>query len=451
MGYFLTSLYFFNKTSASGQQADNYAKITEQADNILKKAYQMEAEAHGYIVTKDSSSYKKFKSLRCDLSDSFKNLENQELAKSLAEKHIKILSQLIKKRKIEINTLMKHDSLDHSLEEIHFSMISGGEIMDSISEVLMDIRKVSAKYRDENKNKVEESSNNTIFMLSIFGVVMILIVIISFNKMKTEILANELKNKEISDINRTLKSVNENLEKFAYVASHDLNEPLRKIRTFGELVNQGLDEKEIDKETIKLQVHKMQSASKRMQILLEDLLSYSRVNRKYDENEIIDLNKVLQETISDLDIRIKESGAEVRIGELPRELAADGVQMRQLFQNLISNGIKFAHPDRKPIVEVYSTLKTAKDVPQSVNTEDFKSFYEVTVKDNGIGFDNKYASTIFDVFKRLHGVSEYEGTGIGLSICKKIVDIHQGAIIAESKKDEGSLFRIFLPAEKNRS
>lgn len=452
-GYFVTSLFFINKTSTSGEQVDIYASITEQADEIVISAYRMEASAQSYVLTQATDFHHHFESHRCALGQSFRELELHCSDRDLAKGHITILARLIEKRKTEVNDFIHSDSLHRSSrnkennEIVNYVVQMNTVTMDSISEVLSGIRSISAKNRDENRENIVVSVRNTIFMLSIFGMVMIAIVIISFNKMKTEILANEEKAKEIQGINKELSSVNENLENFAYVASHDLNEPLRKIRTFGELITEELRNDSPDTVLVQTHIQRMQMASERMQQLIEDLLSYSRVTRKYDENETIDLNKELEHTLSDLQVAIKEKHAEVIVSKLPQAIRADSIQMRQLFQNLISNAIKFAHKERAPKVEIKSKRISKEDaINLGHDLPIFNSYWKITVEDNGIGFENKYADTIFAVFKRLHGRSDYEGTGIGLSICKKIVEQHKGIIKAESILGKGSVFTVVLPA-----
>jgi signal transduction histidine kinase len=458
-GYFVTSLFFINKTSASGEQVDIYASITEQADEIIIAAYRMEASAQSYIMTHTKDFHDHFESHKCDLGQSFKELKSHCLDISLASEHLVMLDRLIQKRKTEVNHLMHSDSIHQannsgfSKGDLNLAVQSSIGTMDSISDILSDIRFISAKNRDENRAEVVVSVRNTMFMLSVFGIVMIAIVIISFNKMKTEILANEEKAREIQEINRELSLVNENLENFAYVASHDLNEPLRKIRTFGELIADEFKNESPDDELIRAHINRMQVASERMQLLIEDLLSYSRVTRKYDENEVIDLNEVLEDTISDLQIAIKDNNAQIVLDNLPVQLRADRIQMRQLFQNLISNAIKFCHSERSPKVEVTANkISQQEAIEIGMELPIFESYWKINVVDNGIGFDNQYAETIFAVFKRLHGRSDYEGTGIGLSICKKIVEQHKGYIKAHGIEGEGSSFIILLPAiEENKS
>ena len=241
-----------------------------------------------------------------------------------------------------------------------------------------------------------------------------------------------------------LQRSNEDLEQFAYVASHDLQEPLRKIRAFGDrlgakyaskLEGQGVD-----------YIQRMQSAAARMQTLIEDLLSFSRVSRVVAMPEVLDMSRVLREVIDDLDAQVRREEAAVRIGIVP-PILGDRAQIKRLFQNIISNGIKFHKPDEKPVVEIRghkekSTLLNARYDLSLTDPE----YVIVTVKDNGIGFDEKYTEKIFTLFHRLHGRNEYEGTGIGLSICRKIVNNHKGFITAHSTENVGSEFIIILPA-----
>ncbi|MBW4631373.1 MAG: PAS domain-containing protein [Iphinoe sp. HA4291-MV1] len=226
---------------------------------------------------------------------------------------------------------------------------------------------------------------------------------------------------------------NEELQQFAFIASHDLQEPLRKVKTFGErlkatygnvLTEQGLD-----------YLERMQNAARRMQALIEDLLALSRVTTRGLPFVPVDLTQVTQEVLSDLEVRIQQTGAYVEVGELPI-IHADPLQMRQLLQNLIGNALKFHRQEEPPIVKVYS---------QSLNRQDTIEFCQIIVEDNGIGFDKKYLDRIFNVFQRLHGRSEYEGTGIGLAICRKIVERHNGSISAESTLGQGSRFVVILP------
>lgn len=220
---------------------------------------------------------------------------------------------------------------------------------------------------------------------------------------------------------------NDELQNFAYVASHDLQEPLRKIQAFGDLLETEYADSLGDGKDY---LERMLNAAARMSTLIEDLLAFSRVTTKRTTPKSVDLNQVVGEVISDLEAAISSSTGKVVVDKLPT-VKADATHMRQLFQNLIGNAIKFRREDVPPEVHV-SSKKSGK-------------FCEITVKDNGIGFDEKYIDRIFTVFQRLHGRDGYSGTGIGLAVCQKIVQRYNGIITAKSRPGHGSTFIIKLP------
>lgn len=226
---------------------------------------------------------------------------------------------------------------------------------------------------------------------------------------------------------------NAELEQFAYVASHDLQEPLRKIQAFGEQLQRQagptLDSTAAD------YLDRMRNATDRMQTLIKDLLALSGVTTHAQSLETVDINAKLQDVLDDLELRIIQSKARIHIADLPT-LEADPVQIRQLFLNLLSNALKYARDDVPPEISLTGEIIGA-GTPQA--------HARLTLRDNGIGFDPAYAERIFGVFQRLHGRNTYEGTGIGLAICRKIVERHRGSITAEGCPGEGAVFTIILP------
>lgn len=234
---------------------------------------------------------------------------------------------------------------------------------------------------------------------------------------------------------KKLEISNRELQDFASVAAHDLQEPLRKIRSFSDrLQSKG-------KETLPPEMQdyldRIQNSAARMQTLIDDLLTYSRVTTRAQPFQPVDLNEVLAQVVSDLEIRLEQTNGKITWNGLPT-IDADHTQMRQLFQNLLSNALKFHRAGVPPLIEVKQVPGAGKDQVQ------------IEVADNGIGFEEKYLDRIFTIFQRLHGRFEFEGTGIGLAVCRKIVDRHGGFITARSAPGTGSTFVITLPSFQYR-
>jgi signal transduction histidine kinase len=249
-------------------------------------------------------------------------------------------------------------------------------------------------------------------------------------------------NFQLLENNEQLKATIEELDRFAYVASHDLQEPLRKILIFSDKLDQGYKAK-MDAEAGSY-LEKIVKSSERMHQLINDLLKFSRYTNDNYGFEKTDLNLILKDVLSDCETDIQKKKATVMVDDLPTIWAIPS-QMRQVFQNLISNSLKFSREEVTPVIKIFGKKASGSEIFGLNKKLPNDQYFQIFFKDNGIGFDPKYAKEIFVVFKRLHSYHDFEGTGIGLSICKKIVEKHNGYITAEGALNEGATFTIILP------
>lgn len=250
----------------------------------------------------------------------------------------------------------------------------------------------------------------------------------------------------VQEANKNLEQSNEELRQFAYVASHDLQEPLRKITTFANLVTQRHQEN--DMRDMQLYLRKIVESSKRMSRLINDLLNFSRSTRNSRDFSKIDLSVVVADILGDFDLTAHKIDLRIEIEKLTI-IDAIPIQMIQLFHNLLSNAIKFSANNPNPVVKVSCRRLKKDEVPLSLDTE--RKYLEIKISDNGIGFNQQFADQIFVIFQRLHDKQTFPGTGIGLALCKKIVSNHDGMIFAESSSGEGANFFVILPLTQNPS
>jgi PAS domain S-box-containing protein len=269
------------------------------------------------------------------------------------------------------------------------------------------------------------------------------IIITDLSLQKTTQRKLEENNRELELLNQTLENSNHDLQQFASVASHDLQEPLRKIQMFSNLLKKKatdiLGEEEIG------YLEKIISSTARMKTLIVDILNYSRLSADNGEFIPTDLNFVLNELLEDFELMIADKKAKIIYKDLP-VLEVNRGQMRQVFQNLISNSLKFSKEGIAPVVNIKATLISERSFTSEENSNG--EFCLLTFEDNGVGFDEKYATTIFSLFQRLHPKDSFEGTGIGLSITKKIIEKHKGLIQAKSAPGIGTKFMIILPLKQ---
>lgn len=248
---------------------------------------------------------------------------------------------------------------------------------------------------------------------------------------------------ELTLANEDLVRLNSNLRQFAYIASHDMQEPLRKIQTFSSMLIQKLDT-QLDEPSSHL-LQRISAAAARMSSLIRDVLTYSLVDSSQQKFDRVSLNSVITDALETLSLEIEERNAFIEVSELT-DLQGDKSQLVHLFQNLISNSIKFTPHHQKPNIKIQHSLLKRNELPDEVQPGSAANeFHQINISDNGIGFDPRYLDRIFKVFQRLHNQSKFPGTGVGLAICERVVANHGGGITAISKPGEGATFCIYLP------
>jgi hypothetical protein len=245
---------------------------------------------------------------------------------------------------------------------------------------------------------------------------------------------------ELQNANSALEKSNNELEQFAYIASHDLQEPLRKIQTFADMVKDHLH----DREMAEKYFDKIIASAKRMSKLINDVLNYSRLTKTGEQFIATDLNKVLKDVLSDFELLIEQKQAVITYTDLP-VIKGIPLQLHQLFGNLISNSLKFS--ENTPHITITSKILTPEEVHDHARLNEDKKYVQLVFEDMGIGFEQQYAEQIFIIFQRLNSQRTYSGTGIGLALCKKIVDHHDGIITAKSELEQGAAFTIILPVD----
>jgi signal transduction histidine kinase len=433
---------------------------TLQTINLIKDLNRelaaAESSQRGYLLTEDPDYLQPYHQTLVVVDDLLKQLGESTTELPQQNRRFELLHTYVRKKIDEMQrivALTNRDEIRAAIRQVKTD--EGIELMRAISQLLGEME--NEEFILLEKNKMVAAENRQFILMALLlanGIGLILSLGVFYtlyrnsNKVAELNSALALANAELEEkvgvrtqallqYAEELQRSNRELEEFAFVASHDLQEPLRKIRAFGDRLQQKFSGQL--GETGSDYVVRMQAASERMSALIDDLLSFSRVTTKQRPFVNVDLNEVMHRVMDDLDYAIEETNAQLHIDPLPI-IDADASQIAQVFMNLIANSLKFHPLDARPIITVTSEINLASPI-----VDDKRYWCCLRFADQGIGFEAQYAERVFSLFQRLHGRDEYSGTGIGLALCRKIIERHGGTITAQSEHGEGAVFTIYLP------
>ncbi|MEZ0542786.1 sensor histidine kinase [Fibrella arboris] len=442
---FALSFYSYIRTKQDNERLSHTFEVINTLEDILSLTKDIETGTRGYLITRKTifldpclqalpKIHPELTRLRALVNDNPQQQRATDTLSRLIDAKIEISS-----RQIRLNP--------RAAESIRQSYLLVGKMrMDHIRQQaakMIDREQAFMKLRSSNAHR---SFQNTLVLIFALSLLTFAVLLISYNLLDRELhrrMVNELQlrqyENQLQGKIQQLEISNQELERFAFVASHDMQEPLRKIQTFGDLLNQHYAP--MVESDGRLYLSKMLTSADRMSKLIRDLLTFSRLKNQPDAFQRVSVGDVLDRVLLDLEVPIRTSGASITIGPMP-VLDAVPSQLDQLFNNLIGNALKYTKPDTVPVISI-SADRIDEEADPGVLTS--QPYYQLTVTDNGIGFNEKYLDRIFDVFQRLHAKAQYEGTGIGLAICKRVVAYHHGSITARSQEGIGTTFIITLP------
>lgn len=371
-------------------------------------------------------------------------LDNLERVTSDNPRHKQVLSEIrpLVNERFKIWSYITYNLYNLSSDQQDSLMLRTATASDQLNRYWRTMKKTENDLMEQRIVRRDKSLDTSPKFLAAASFVSLIIIGVMFVLLQFQLKATEELTIEMERKNVELNRSNKELEQFAYVASHDLQEPLRKLRSFSERLL--VKEKNNLSEDGKQIVGKLDGFAQKMQRLIDDLLTFSRVVNTKFEMKDVDLNKVLNDCRNNLSDTIIKTGTTINSNPLPR-ISGYETQLNQLFQNLLSNAIKYSRPDTNPEVNIYASIIDARNVRGLRPNDRTKQFHKIDISDNGIGFDNQYAEKIFTIFQRLHGKSEYEGTGIGLAISKAVMNNHNGYIVAEGLEGKGAIFTLYFP------
>jgi signal transduction histidine kinase len=422
----------------------NTAQVILKLQGIYATFNEAEFRQAVFFNTGDHHEWIKSESNRRELQQQVNELEHMVDDFPLQQKNAQELERLIALR---FAILKNHEGLTGPED-----FLVRGPAVENVRRKAMDMMRIENMVMQDRQRMLRQSADRSSFAVVLALAMAIILILIAFviamreynerASIERQLLIYQ---KQLQEKIERLDSSNKELEQFAYVASHDLQEPLRKIITFSGRINEKFA-REMPNDMDDY-LNRISGAATRMRVLIDNLLGYSRITRTNTRRSYVNLEQVISGIKEDCEVLIQNRNVKfIHHNELPF-VTGESTQLTQLFQNLISNAIKFTDPAIDPVIEISGRVVTPEEAEIEIRNSSSSRYHEIQIRDNGIGFENKYRDKIFMSFYRLHGRSQYDGTGIGLSICKKIVDYHNGYITARGETGKGSVFFVYLPKD----
>ncbi|MFD2569544.1 CHASE3 domain-containing protein [Spirosoma soli] len=441
---FAISFYSYTQNGKDINRVRHTYEVTSALENILSLMKDVETGSRGFVIAGDSAFLEPYQIAIALLPTRIRQLDSLIGDNKLQTERSAKLKQLIKE-KLAITQIRTEIEFADRVNGLKYSW-EGKRRMDALRHHVAMMIDTERILMDVRNRQAERSFRNTLILIFALSLLTFLALAVSYKLLEQE-LARRQKTEDqlrayefkLKEQIRQLEASNEELERFAFVASHDLQEPLRKIQSFADLITERYSSL-FDGDS-RVFMNKISNSAERMSKLIKDLLNFSRISNHREDFKPVRLNDIVQRILDDQELRIKGLDVKVDVSRLPM-LPAVASQMDHLFNNLISNALKFLRPGVQPMLRIQSRPIDGSEYPELVRG---RRYFEITVEDNGIGFEEKYLDHIFKVFQRLHGKTAFEGTGIGLAICKRVVVYHQGYITARSRPDQGTTFVVVLP------
>lgn len=448
----------------NSQSISNTLEVLGLIKELQTELINAETGQRGYLLTSDGQYLTPYHDAIAKTDELLAALSEASTELPVQSKRFKQVFELTQQK---INQMQDTVALVHNGERqqamARIRSDKGVNIMRTLSQLLDEMEADELMLLYKNRLEAQEDRQfilQSLFATNILGLLLSFVIFLAVYRSTRRVSAlysqieranNDLESKveertyALQQYSDELQRSNRELEEFAFVASHDLQEPLRKIRAFGDRLLKKYSDQLGD--TGADYIARMYAASERMSHLIDDLLSFSRVTTQQKPFEPVALNTVLTTVLSDLEYAIEDAGADITVAQLPT-IDADRSQIGQVFMNLLGNSLKFRRAGVAPAISVYSQ-PVAEEALHPLAESPSRQWLQLVISDNGIGFETQYNDRVFNLFQRLHGRGEYTGTGIGLALCRKIIERHGGSIVAKSEPGVGTQFIITMPATQN--